>query len=267
MKRKSVFFLFVVLLVHATYAQDLFTVIKVSGDIVIESTGSSLDIGTSFAQNENLVFKIPESWAAVINPARGRYLLTSGNLTEFKNSKSNFLPAAGKISTRTIGTNPKATDLKDEFEGNCVILNEIRVKIDTTVYPMSDKKFFYITYDYEGKTINKKLAFTSDTLLIKKNELLIVDGAEIPDPEINQMVLIYFEGGETSVSTPVCSFAPVIPDFIIFTQEIRIMIELMANKTYNEKLNEISAFIQEFYGKIDDNNLKMWLNRYFDLKQ
>ena len=87
-----------------SYSQDKFTVIKVSGNIVIERTGYSLSIGTSFAQNENLLFKIPESRAAVINPQRGRYLLTSENSNEFRNSKSNFLPSTGKISTRTIFT-------------------------------------------------------------------------------------------------------------------------------------------------------------------
>jgi hypothetical protein len=38
-------------------------------------------------------------------------------------------------------------------------------------------------------------------------------------------------------------------------------------KTYNEKLNEISAFIREFYGKIDENSVKTWLNKNFGLKK
>jgi len=266
MKKKFVFLLFLVLFIKATFAQDLFTVIKVSGNIVIERTGSSLDIGTSFAQNENLVFKIPESRAAVINPQRGRFLLTSENNAEFKNTKSTFLPAAGKISTRGMETKPETTDLKDLFQGDFVILNEMKVKIDTLTYHLSDKEFFYISYDYQGRTINKKLAFTHDTLLIKKNELLIVNGTEINAPKISEMVLNYFKEGESYVSTPVSSFTPVLPDFFSLTQEIRLMIDMMANMTYDEKVYEISVFIREFYGKIDENNLKMWLNRYLDLK-
>jgi hypothetical protein len=267
MKKKSIIFISVILFVPLTYAQDNFTVIKVSGNIVIERTGSSLSTGTAFAQNENLLFKIPESRAAVINPQRGRFLLTSENLTEFRDSKSNFLPSAGKISTRSVGTRPKVNDLKDRFEGNYVILNENKIKIDTTFFPLTEKKFFYITYDYKNKTINKKLAFNIDTLLIKKNELLTVDGKVISDPRINQMKLIYLQEGEKYVSTPVCSFTPVFPDFDILTQEIKIMIDQMDMKTYNEKLNEISAFIREFYGKIDENSVKTWLNKNFGLKK
>lgn len=242
MKKKSIFLLSLVLYVQLTFAQYNFTVIKVSGNIVIERTGSSLGIGTSFAQNENLLFKIPESRAAVINPQRGRFLLTSGNLTEFRNSKSNFLPSAGKISMRAVGTSPEVNNLKDQFEGNYVIFNEIKIKIDTTVYPLTNKKYFYITYDYKNRTINKKLAFNKDTLLIRKNELLTVDGKEITDPQINQMKLVYLETGETYVSAPVCSFTPVFPDFKILSQEIKIIIGQMEMKTYNEKLNENISF-------------------------
>jgi hypothetical protein len=239
----------------------------VSGNIVIERTGSSLSIGTAFAQNENLLFKIPESRAAVINPRRGRFLLTSENLTEFRNLKSNFLPSAGKISTRSIGAGSKVIKLKDQFEGNYVFLNEIKIKIDTSVFPLTDKKYFYITYEYKNRTINKKLGFNIDTLIFIKNELLTVDGKEIPDTEINHMKLMYIEEGVTYVSTQICSFTPVFPDLKILTQEIKIIIDQMEMKTYDETLNEISAFIREFYGKVDDDNLKKWLDKNLDLQQ
>ena len=260
MKKKIIFLLSVGFFFQFTYAQDNFTVIKVSGNIVIERTGSSLSTGTAFSQNENLLFKVPESRAAVINPQRGRYLLTSDNLAEFRNSKSNFLPAAGKISTRSIGLNAKIIDVKDQFEGKYLFFNEIKILVDTSVYPMSEKKFFYITYDYNNRTINKKLDFKKDTLLIKRNELLTVDGKEIPDPKINQMKLIYLTQGSTFASTSVCTFIPVFPDLKSMAQEVKLMLDQMNAKTYNEKLNEISAFVNEFYGKADENSLKMWLD-------
>jgi len=266
MKNKLFLMLPVFLYVHLTSAQDLFTVIKVSGNIVIERTGSQLGIGTAFLQNENLVFKVPDSRAAVINPQRGRFLLTSENLTEFKSSKSVFLPSAGKISTRAYSMNSKS-NLKDLFEGDFVILNELKIIVDTTLYPLTDKEFLYISYEYNNKTVNKKLAFHSDTLVIKRNELLTVGGREIADPKIDQMKLIYLKEGEQYKSTPVCSFTPVFPDPGTISAEIAVIIEKMSIKTYQEKLNEISAFIEEFYGTVDENSLKKWLEKYLGLKQ
>ncbi len=243
----------------SSYSQDKFTVIKVSGSIVIQRTGSELNIGTAFAQNEDLLFKSVVSRAAVINPQRGRYLLTADNNAEFMNSKSNFLPSSEKISARGAGVILNPNDLKNYFEGNYVILDQVKIKLNPEVFPMNDKKYFYIRYMYKNETINKKLAFSSDTLFITKTELLAIDGKQLPNPEISEMKLMYMEEGLNYVSTPICVFTPVFPDFEQLKQEVQIIMDQMKNKSYNEKLLEITSFINDFYGKPDQDNLKEWL--------
>ena len=250
-----------------SYSQDKFTVIKVSGNIVIERTGYSLSIGTSFAQNENLLFKIPESRAAVINPQRGRYLLTSENSNEFRNSKSNFLPSTGKISTRTIFTGNNAGDLKEQFQGSCVILNENRILVDTTVFPLNNRKYFLMTYLYNNNTIIKKLPFKKDTLCINRNELLTLKGKIIPYSQIREMKIIYLEEDVSDASKLMCSFNPVFPDTRTLKDEVKIIIDQMKTRTYKEKFTEISAFITDFYGKVGAENLRIWLKNNLGLKQ
>jgi hypothetical protein len=251
----------------SSFGQDKFTVIKVSGSIVIQSTGSTLNIGTAFSQNEDLLFKSSASRAAVINPQRGRFLLTSDNSSEFMNSKSVFLPSSGKISARGGNAILSANDLKNYFEGSYVIFDKIRIKINPDVFPMNSKKYFYIRYQYKNETINKKLAYSSDTLIISKNELLTIDGKQIPNPEITEMKLMYMEEGEKYVSTPICAFIPIFPDLNQLKLEVKIMIDQMNNKSYNEKICEISSYINDFYGKPEENNLKEWLRANLDLKQ
>jgi hypothetical protein len=256
-----------ILLQTSSFGQDKFTVIKVSGSIVIQSTGSLLNIGTAFSQNEDLLFKSSASRAAVINPQRGRFLLTSDNLSEFMQSKSVFLPSSGKISARGGNAILTANDLKNYFEGSLVILDRIKIKLNPDVFPMNTKKYFYIRYQYKNETINKKLAFNSDTLIISKNELLTIDGKQIPNPEITEMKLMYMEEGEKYVSTPICAFIPVFPDLNQLKLEVKIIIDEMSNKTYNEKLSEITSYINDFYGKPEENNLKEWLKVNLNLKQ
>jgi hypothetical protein len=249
-------------------AQDVFTVIKVSGNIVIERTGSQLGIGTSFMQNENLLFKLPDSRAAVINPDRGRFLITSENLSTFKTSKSNFLPPAGKISTRAFNTTTGIKDLKNHFEGNYLILDNIKLKIDTTAWPMDADRFFFITYNYLDRQINKKLAFNSDTILIKKNELLTVDGKIIPDSLVSSMKLVYlYVKGDSYDATPVCTFKPVFPDNNVMGKEIKVIYDNLSGKSNNEKMNEIYSFVKEFYGKFDDASMQNWLFQNLGIKQ
>lgn len=266
MKKNLVFLLAVCLFFQTTKSQDLFTVIKVSGNIIIERTGSSLGIGTSFAQTENLLFKIPESRAAVINPERGRFLLTAENLTEFKNSRTNYLPSAGKISTRNLNVVKIISDLKDHFEGSYLLFNELALKIDTAENPMRENRFFYITYSYQNRTINKKLIFNYDTLFLTKNELLAVDGKIISDSLIKEMKLMYLVSGDSYTSYPVCVFKPVFPDYLVLGQEIALILDQLNKKSYNDIYSEISSFIREFYGKVDDANLSRWLSENFGLK-
>jgi hypothetical protein len=258
---------FIFLSWNCTVAQDKFTVIKVSGNIVIQRTGSSLSIGTAFAQNEGLLFKSAASRAAVINPQRGRYLLTADNSSEFVNSKSDFLPASTKISARGAGAILNVNDLKNYFEGNYVIFDKLKIKLNQDVFPMNDKKYFYIRYSYKNEIINKKLAFNADTLIVTKNELLTIDGKQIPNPEISEMKLMYMEEGLNYVSTPICAFTPVFPDFVQLKQEVQIILDETKAKTYNEKLNEISSFINDFYGRPDEDNLKEWLTGNFNLTE
>jgi hypothetical protein len=267
MKRKLVFLLSFVFLVNTTNAQDLFTVIKVSGNIVIERTGSSLGIGTSFPQNENLLFKVPESRAAVINPRIGRYLLTSENVNEFRNAKSNYLPSSGRMSTRSIEHVYNASDLAVNLKDDYLILNENKVLVDTVDYPMSDKKFFYISYDHNNKTINKKLSFDSDTLIIRKRELLTVDGKEMTAPDIKAMKLIYYVEGIDYSTKTVTFFNPVFPGIDTLKKEVKIILDQMKSKPYNDVLKEVKTFIREFYGGIDETDLRIWLKDNFGLRQ
>jgi hypothetical protein len=267
MKRKVVFFLSFVFLVNPANAQDFFTVIKVSGNIVIERTGSSLGIGTSFPQNENLLFKIPESRAAVINPRIGRFLITSENVNEFRNAKSNYLPSSGRMSTRAIGHVYSAGDLAVNLKDDYLILNENKVLVDTIDYPLSDKKFFYISYELNNKTINKKLSFNSDTLIIRKRELLTVEGKEITTPDIKVMKLIYYLEGTDFRTKTVTFFTPVFPGLDTLKKETKIILDQMKLKPYDDILKEIESFIREFYGRIDETDLRIWLKENFGLRQ
>ena len=249
------------------HAQEKFTVIKVSGNIVIVRTGSPLDIGTAFEQDEDLLFKSTASRAAVINPQRGRYLLTSDNLDEFRNSTSGFLPPSEKISARGAGIIMNVNDLKNYFEGDYVILDQIKITLNPDIFPMNDKKYFYIRYSYKNEIINKKLAFRGDTLIINKNELFTIDGKLISNPEITEMKLMYMEEGLNYVSTPICAFTPVFPEYVQLKKEVQIILDQMKSKDYKDKLLEISAFINDFYGKPDEGNLKEWLLLNFNLKE
>jgi hypothetical protein len=194
-------------------------------------------------------------------------LITSESLSSFKTSKSNFLPPAGKISTRALAASTGIKDLKNHFGINYLILDEIKLKIDTSAYPLADNKFFFISYNFNDRQINKKLASYIDTIYIKKNEILTVDGMIIADSLVNSMKLAYciVDNGVYSATT-VTNFTPVFPDIKTLGREVKVISDLMADKSSSERLNEVSSYVKDFYGNFDDACLQRWLFENFGIK-
>ena len=101
-------------------AQTNYKVIKVNGKIQYVRTGSAMTLGDVFAEDESLSFETPTSRAAVINPAKGRFILTPESASQLSGARSNFLPAMSNISTRGGALN-SLNDIQNQFTGPVAI--------------------------------------------------------------------------------------------------------------------------------------------------
>lgn len=138
------------------------------------------------------------------------------------------------------------------------------LEISPAAYPLNDKNFFYLAYDHEGETIRKKLPFEEgNKLLIQKTELFKIDGEPI-EPMNTTMSLYYMENG-TNASL-INTFNPVFPDLTELKDEVQIIIDEFSDKPDDVKIQEITAYLGEFYGKPQKDNLAIWLNAEFGLK-
>lgn len=240
---------------------DKYKVIKVNGTIVVKSSGKSLTQGDEFAPATALDFKTPDSKATVISPDKGRFILTDnrGN-----GKKSNLIPAMNNVSSRS-GAILNLIDLKNQFSGKYVILDQLEVRIGKDAYPMNEGRFFYIEYIYKGETIAKKLNHRGDTLVIDEAELLKVDGNPIEAPDSPEMTLKY-RIEETNESMTISTFTPVFPDNASLKSEVQIIMEAVKSKSSADKADEVASYLNDFYGKPDKNNVKEWLIKEFSLK-
>ena len=124
-------------------AQTNYKVIKVNGTIRYVRTGNQMSLGDEFADNEDLTFGTPGSRAAVINPERGRFILTPQSAHQLSGAKSNFLPAMGNISTRGGALN-SLNDIQNQFTGPVAILYQASWYINPYQFPMDENSFFYL---------------------------------------------------------------------------------------------------------------------------
>jgi hypothetical protein len=158
MKPLLAFFLGIVMLSINLHAQKNYKLIKVNGAIQYVSSGSKMTQGDIFADSEDLSFESPTSRAAVINPGKGRFILTPQSANQLSGTKSHFLPAMSNISTRG-GTLNSLNDIQDQFTGPVAILQKASWHINPYQFPMDENSFFYLQYQHHGEQINKKLLF------------------------------------------------------------------------------------------------------------
>jgi hypothetical protein len=259
---KSAFFTVLCLLFAGLSAsgQENFKVIKVNGTIVLKTKGVSLETGTVFSEKEDLLFRSDDANAAVINPQRGRIIITSKshNLAQ---SGSNYLPAMYNISKRG-GLPGDPDELDAVFSGRYVVLDRDEVFIDHFVYPIDNEHFFFLRYSYKGEEINKKLASSGDTLIIDKKELYTIDGKPIPSPDNTRIKLFYMNGVNAMM---VSEFNLIFPDTKQLAEEVKVILDTFTDKTPSQKVTEINNYITEEYGKVNRKFLLSWLNTTFNI--
>jgi hypothetical protein len=211
--------------------------------------------GDVFLSGTALDFKSPHARAAVISSLKGRFVLTSSEKGQAK-----ILPAANNISSRS-GALINKVDLQNHFSGKYLIIDKLKLEIGNQNFPMNEKNFFYLSYSYEGEIIRKKLDYDGDFLVFDKSEIFKIDGEPIPVQ--NKEMNLYYRNGETSEL--VNEFSPVFPDLVELKEEVNIILEEFNDKSRQDKINEITAYLTEFHGKPNKENLSAWLTLEFGL--
>jgi len=254
----SLVFLFVFSLI--SYGQEDFKVIKVNGSILMKTNNVSLQTGTVFSEKETLVFGTDDASAAVINAQKGRMILTSKN-HDLSAASSNYLPAMYNISTRG-GSLANLIDLQNHFSGKYVVLDRSEIVLDDLSFPMDNDSFFFFRYVFKGEEINKKLEYSADTLILDKKSLYTIDGKPIPRPD-NTTIKLFYRTGDKSIQ--INEFNLIFPDTKKLKEEVKIILDIMKERTPKEKVGEINAYLYEEYGKVYQQNLTSWLNDNFGL--
>jgi hypothetical protein len=263
MKKLRGWFMVIIMLfsVVSVFSQVNYRVIKVNGRIVYVRTGNSMTQGDVFTEDEDLSFQTPNSRAAVINPNLGRFILSPDNYENLSAAKSNFLPAMSNLSTRG-GIINNMTDLQNQFSDNMVILCQAGYFLNPYKFPMNENQFFFLKFEYKGEEINKKLSFEQNKLILSREEILKVDQMPIKEIDKPDISFYYYNNG---VAEYISDFNLILPDLEELDAELRIILDESPDKSYNQKVNDISAYLFEFYGKPDKQDVIDHLENAFGL--
>ena len=238
-------------------AADEYKVIKVDGTIIFQTTKKNMVIGDIFVSGTGLDFSTPDSRAAVISKLKGRYVLSSAEKGQTK-----ILPAANNISSRA-GALINIIDLQNHFTGRYLVIDKAALEIGEEAFPQNDDAFFYLAYYHNDEQIRKKLSHEENSVILDKDEIFMIDERPIEVSE-KEMTLFYRNGGSSS---KISTFTPVFPDTDELKLEVEIILEEFSDKDNPTKIKEITAYLNEFYGKPQEDNLNGWLETEFQITE
>lgn len=239
---------------------DNYKVIKVDGRIIFANNGKDMHTGDQFNSDEKLEFKTQESRAAVISKQKGRFVLKP---SATNSNAANLLPAMNNVSSRA-GALINTIDLKNHFSDNYLVLDEMDLKINESAYPMSKDNFFYVQYQYNGEAINKKLGFKGDTLELNPKEIFTIDNKLVEIP-LKTKMSIYYRNNAEGKSIKISDFNLIVPNDNELVEELNIITGELTDKENNKVKDEITGYLNEFYGKPQKDNLNYWLKKHMHL--
>ena len=236
---------------------DKYKVIKVDGRIIFQKTREDMKKGDVFLSGMALSFETPQSRAAVISAIKGRFVLSASEKGQTK-----ILPAANNISSRA-GALINMIDLQNHFQGKYLVIEKMKLELGKEAFPMNDESFFYLSYDHDGENIRKKLSNDGAFLILDKEEIFKIDGKAIPVEE-KEMTLYYRADGK---STKVNTFTPVFPAKEDLKDEVEIILSEYADKDNKTKIKEVTAYLNEFYGHPQKENLAEFMKAEFGIEE
>jgi len=242
--------LLTLLIVTAQVSAQSYTVIHIIGKIYDTESGRYLKKRMKIKESAKLRFESPSAKAAVLSSSRGRFVIqkqqaasSSGALTYALSSV--LSPARGRLSTRAAGINNKMDFVKKFGEGPIAWLNEnYEISVSPKAFPMDGTMFFYVSYLYQGETINKKLSYQGENLIFDKAGFYAVDNQTIDPNRVSDMNLYYFNSTKEE-SELITSLQFV----IVSNDDLKSIVESLEGIAPSEKTQVVAEFVNSLFGK------------------
>ncbi|HLV43292.1 MAG TPA: hypothetical protein VKY37_13505 [Brumimicrobium sp.] len=240
------------LFTSANSAKDEYKVIKVIGEIVYKSSGNQMGTGDVFSTDTQIKFVTGNSRAAVISNLKGRFVLAPPSATQ----KTNLVPAVNSISSRS-GAIVNELDFNRHFEGDYIILNRVEVPVSPQKFPQNDNNFFFVSYTYKEEKVMKRLPVGKGNIVLDEKEIFVVDGEKIQP--FNTRMQLYYRDVNEKENKSLASFYAVFPNQELLRKEIKVIMDEYHSASPEMQYDQVKGYLNEFYGKPFDPNLKAWL--------
>lgn len=262
-----------ILIILTSSAQNVtYTVIGNKGGVISNSLGRPYQAGDIISAEEQITFKNIDDMVGLVRSDGRRFVLK--NVEGKRNFTTAMRNCLVRGQTRVDWKNFILTtkdDLRFYFsEQPYIFLDSVsKIRINPKTYPQTGSQFFYFTFKWKGpkgyESVDKKLNFKKDTLILSKANIFSVDKHPIKQEDVKDYTLMYFNRGELIKIGP---FQVEFPDEERMKNEVKILVDIQRQNNFTDKsiAAEVEGFITQFYGNTDRINIQNWLAKNFNVK-
>ena len=257
---------------HDIPLAEEYKILHIKGNIILKKTGLPLTTGDRISSEEQIQFGSPDALAIVYSTQKGRWLLESkkatgssveaeklwsfvkDNLTSHKTVQ--YLSTKGNVPIVNL-KNYFYQDSTHSVKGQFLIAGQnCALPLSKQNYRLSADNFFFINYSINGEKITKKLSFSENTLVLKKEDFLNSKGILA-----ESVSLWYHNPVDSDEPQLTAEFSPVFAEETAFKKECNTVINALkpSAKDSNGLRRAFYEYLLSAYGNFDEANIKNWL--------
>ncbi|WP_045113809.1 hypothetical protein [Microscilla marina] len=263
---KTFFIVLLISIQHLSFAQDVYNVINIKGKV--SRNGKNIRRGQKLKATDKIKFVSPRALLLVSSQRYGRMVLSAKPAQKSMSEAAYILKnlvSKGRASAR--GDKKMVTREMIHYyfgkgEPHLILGEEATVKVKKSLFPLNKKSFFFMSYQYKGEKINKKLPFEDNRFTVNKDRLFRVEGKKVSGKGINDFGLFYYKNGEEVID---------IGRVKLFfwdnahQKKIDEMVKFMkANElTQSEIQDTVFAYLQKYFGEPNGDEFKTWYQKHY----
>jgi len=273
--RSIVVILAAILMFAFQQANEFYHIIKVDGTIVNNSTGKNLVPGDNIKPTDRLEFKSPYATALVISNTRGKFTLKMPENKDLFDSKADTkllamadnavspIDSRGMLATRGIAL-AEVKDLKTYLgvDNFYLIGKTLSVKLNKSVYPMSENQFLVFTYNLKNQNQSKKIGFSNQYLNIDR-DALIKSPEDLQQGNSIKEVQIYKFDKTANKNDLITKVNLVFLDEEKLKQEFDVVIPFLKDQNMDRLhvIDYLRSYFNDVYGNTDADVLFLTINK------
>ncbi|WP_299466278.1 hypothetical protein [uncultured Microscilla sp.] len=263
---KTFFIVLLISIQHLSFAQDVYHVINIKGKV--SRNGKNIRRGQKLKATDKIKFVSPRALLLVSSQRYGRMVLSAKPAQKSMSEAAYILKnlvSKGRASAR--GDEKMVTREMIHYyfgkgEPHLILGDEATVKVKKALFPLNKKSFFFMSYQYKGEKVNKKLPFEDNRFTVNKDRLFRVEGKKISGKEINDFGLFYYKNGEEVID---------IGRVKLFfwdnahQKKVDEMVKFMkANELTQEEIKDtVFAYLQKYFGEPNADQFKTWYQKHY----